>query len=205
MRILTAAEMRQAEARAVQNGTSYEQLMENAGVQAAQQLTRTHAGAPRILFLCGKGNNGGDALVMARLLTLKGWAVSVSLLCGEQLSELAVLNRSRLPEQVRILPPDDSLYGEITRADLLVDAVFGIGFHGELPEPVRIVFREANASNAERIALDLPSGINSDTGEQSTDSFRADQTFTFGAYKPALLLDSCQPFCGEIICLDIGL
>ncbi|MGI5896243.1 MAG: NAD(P)H-hydrate epimerase [Oscillospiraceae bacterium] len=205
MRILTATEMRQAEARAVQNGTSYEQLMENAGIQAAQQLTRTHAGAPRILFLCGKGNNGGDALVMARLLAPKGWTVSISFLCGEQLSELATLNRSRLPEQVRILPLDSSLYSEITRADFLVDAVFGIGFHGELPEPVRAVFRKANAANAERIALDIPSGLNCDTGEQSPDSFCADQTFTFGAYKPALLLDSCQPFCGKTICLDIGL
>ena len=131
--------------------------MENAGVQAAQQLTRTHAGAPRILFLCGKGNNGrGRPFVMARLLTLKGWAVSVSLaLWGtafrSSLSSTAAACRSRFDS-----PPDDSLYGEIARADLLVDAVFGIGFHGELPEPVRIVFREANASNAERIALIFP-------------------------------------------------
>lgn len=205
MRILTAAEMRQAEARAVKNGTSYEQLMENAGIQAAQQLVRAHAGTPRVLLLCGKGNNGGDALVMARLLAPEGWNIAISFLCGEQLSELAALNRSRLPERVRILPPDAALYDEIAQADLIVDAVFGIGFHGRLPETVRSFFRKANTADAQRIALDIPSGLNCDTGEQSPDTFCAGQTFTFGAYKPALLLERCKPFCGKVTCMDIGL
>lgn len=204
MRNLTAAQMRQAEARAVERGTSYQQLMENAGTEAAGILTARFPKRPEILFLCGKGNNGGDALVMARLLAGQGWPVAVSFLCGEQLSELAALNRSLLPQAVREVPPAQ-LHEATIQAGVLVDAVFGIGFHGTLPENIRAVFRAANQSGAIRASLDLPSGLNCDTGEASPDTFCAALTLTFGAYKPALAMDSCRALCGEIICLDIGL
>ncbi len=196
--------MREAEAAATAAGTSYEALMENAGTRAAEEI-RKRAGQPSsILILCGKGNNGGDGLVVARLLAEAGWDVRLSFLCGEDLSPLSSLNRERLPQAVTILSPA-CLAEEIARAAYLVDGVFGTGFHGELPAPVKEVFQQANSAAAVRVSLDLPSGMDCDTGAVSSDTFRADFTDTFGAYKPALLMESSKVYCGEVSCLEIGL
>lgn len=203
MRICTAAQMRKAEADAVSAGTSYEILMENAGIKAAGELCRLSSSSS-ILLLCGKGNNGGDGLVIARLLAALGWQVGVSFLCGTELSPLSQLNFTRLPQNVSIVAPSD-LEQQMNFVDYLVDGVFGIGFHGELPLSVQKIFQNANQSRACRIALDLPSGMNCDTGQTSENTFCADITYTFGAYKPALLIDESKPYCGKVCCLDIGL
>lgn len=205
MRICTAAQMREAEAAAAAAGTSYETLMENAGQKAAGGIRHLAASEPsKILILCGKGNNGGDGLVIARALSKAGWAVQAAFLCGDELSPLSQLNRERLPEVVELLTPDQ-LPAAIGNAAYIVDGVFGIGFHGELPEAVQAVFRLANLSKAIRIALDLPSGMNCDTGETSANTFRADYTYTFGACKPALLMKETEPLRGQVQCLEIGL
>lgn len=204
MKIYTARQMREAEATAVAAGTSYETLMENAGTKAAEELLKRAGQPSSVLILCGKGNNGGDGLVVARLLAEAGWDVCVSFLCGEDLSPLSALNRERLPQVVTILSPA-CLAGEISRAAYLVDGVFGTGFHGELPAAVKEIFRRANSAAAVRVSLDLPSGMDCDTGAVSSDTFRADLTDTFGAYKPALLMESSQAYCGEVSCLEIGL
>lgn len=203
MRVCTAAQMRELEACANENGTTYETLMENAGEKAAEELCALFQDKPAsILLLCGKGNNGGDALVIARRLAEKGWKVALSFLCGNELSPLAALNRSRLPEQVATLAEHDVGYNTY---DCIVDGVFGIGFRGELPKTVQQAFLKANEAPGTRVALDLPSGMNCDTGELSKNTFCAHHTYTFGAYKPALLMEECKDFCGAITCLDIGL
>lgn len=205
MRICTAAQMREAEAAAVAAGTSYETLMENAGQKAAGEIQHLAASKPlKILILCGKGNNGGDGLVIARALSEAGWAVQAAFLCGDELSPLSRLNWERLPEAVQIITPEQ-LSAAIGNAAYIVDGVFGIGFHGELPEAVQAVFELANRSKTVRIALDLPSGMNCDTGEASPNTFQADYTYTFGAYKPALLMKETEPFCGQVERLEIGL
>ena len=205
MRICTAAQMREAEAAAVTKGTSYEALMENAGAKAAEEIRGLSSGKPSsILLLCGKGTNGGDGLVIARHLAKAGWQVCVSFLCGAELSPLSQLNLERLPQNVSVVPVAD-LEENIKSAGYLVDGVFGIGFHGELPLSVQRVFQKANRCKACRIALDLPSGMNCDTGETSPNTFCAGVTYTFGAYKPALLMETVKPYCGEVRCLDIGL
>lgn len=204
MRILNTAEMRLAEAAANERGVSYEQLMENAGQKAAQYII-SHFSPCRIVFLCGKGNNAGDGLVMARLLTAKGFDCTVSFLCGESLSPLATLNRERLPKQVKQTVSQQQAIDACKSAELLVDGVFGIGFHGALSAEVTAVFETANRLNAHRIALDLPSGLNADTGEFCANAFEAHTTFTFGAYKPALTMEGCQNLCGKVVCFDIGL
>lgn len=204
MRICTAAQMREAEAAAVSAGTSYEALMENAGQKSAEKLLNGGLQTASVLILCGKGNNGGDGLVVARLLAQAGWNVQLALLCGVSLSPLSQLNFDRLSKNVSILPIE-KLKGEINTVTYIIDAVFGTGFHGTLPLPIQEIFQTANRSKGYRISLDIPSGLNCDTGEASPHTFRADQTYTFGAYKPALLMDTAKTYVGTVSCLDIGL
>ena len=96
MKIYTAAEMREHEQMAVDKGTTFEQLMENAGQAAAADLLRRFPKAGRALIVCGKGNNGGDGLVIARVLSGHDWQVDVAFVLGNKLSSLAQLNQERL-------------------------------------------------------------------------------------------------------------
>lgn len=96
MKVYTAAQMREREQAAVDKGTSFDQLMENAGSSAARDLMQRHPQAGRALIVCGKGNNGGDGLVMARYMQAQGWYIDILFSLGENLSPLAQTNRERL-------------------------------------------------------------------------------------------------------------
>lgn len=202
--VLTASEMKMAEAKAVEGGTSYEQLMENAGTAAARSilgLAEENGWKHSALLLCGKGNNGGDAFVVARLLAKNGWQVQCLPLCGSEYSELAALNLQRLPKEARMVSARAADFG----AAVLVDGIFGTGFRGGLPPAVATVLQKANEAKGARVALDVPSGLNCDTGDADEDTFRAEYTLTFGAYKPALRMPGAAQYYGQVECLDIGL
>ena len=96
MKIYTSQQMRQREQAAVDKGATFEGLMENAGQAAAADLLRRLPEAGRALVVCGKGNNGGDGLVIARVLQAAGWCADIVFVAGSGLSELAELNRRRL-------------------------------------------------------------------------------------------------------------
>lgn len=203
MRVLTAAQMKAAEAAAVEKGTSYRQLMENAGTRAAEAIEQL-AGAGglehRLLLLCGKGNNAGDAFVVARLLAQKGWRAQLLLLYDEGFSQLARLNLDGLPEGAeRLARAGDAGWD----APIIVDGVFGTGFHGQLPDFVAEAFKRAAAGL--RVALDVPSGLDCDTGAAAPHTFAAAHTLTFGAYKPALVGNAAARLAGQVHLLDIGL
>ncbi|OSI06770.1 Nicotinamide nucleotide repair protein [Neisseria animaloris] len=207
MKIYTAAEMRVHEQAAVDAGTSFEQLMENAGQGAAADLLQRRPQAGRALVVCGKGNNGGDGLVMARVLQRYGWRADVVFVLGENLSELAELNRRRLTDLAGIeFIGTESMEGRLkTGYDVIIEGIFGTGFTGKLPDTVAAVCRRLNLSDGLKVALDIPTGLNGDTAEADADTFQADITYTFAAYKPAHLTESGKKFCGEIVCLDIGI
>lgn len=208
----TADEMRTAEAAAVRRGTSYDTLMENAGAAITKALLeRVKAGAllkpTSVLILCGKGNNGGDGLVIARLLAPQGIEVSVTFVLGtEHLSDLSRLNLERLSgvEGIEFIGVDELLESSV-RPDWIIDGVFGTGYKGELEPVVAQAFQAVLSKKAYRIAIDIPSGIACDTGEVAKHSFEADVTYALGAYKPAHHMESTQPYCGKVICLDIGI
>lgn len=204
MRILTAAQMRRAEADAVARGASYEALMENAGAAAArtlQQFAQERHATTTALFLCGRGNNAGDAFVAARLLAQEGWQCRVLALCGIAYSPLTQMNVGRLPANVFMMARASGNWNDA----FIVDGVFGTGFKGQLPVRVASAFRRANESPGMRVALDIPSGVPADGGLAAQESFRADYTLTFGAYKPGLLEACNAPYCGTVRCLNIGL
>ena len=200
-KIYTAAQMREREQQAVARGTTFLQLMENAGQSAAHDILRRYPAPEHALIVCGKGNNGGDGLVIARVLAEQGWQVDVMLAMGEKLSELAETNRKRLTFPLR----QTKELAEILSASpaLIIDAIFGTGFGGALPDTVAHLCRQINNADGVKIALDLPSGLNSDTGDADADTFRADLTYAFAARKPAHVL--APAWCGEIVCLDIGI
>ncbi|MBE6036533.1 MAG: NAD(P)H-hydrate epimerase [Clostridiales bacterium] len=214
--VLSSAEMKEMEALSDANGVSYEQLMENAGTAAAEAICRMVkqdgveykdigvkylAEGRKLLILAGKGNNAGDGFVIARLLANRGFSVQIALLCGTKFSPLASLNLQRLG---KIVQPEN-LPAAIFEADIIVDGVFGTGFHGALSPDLQEVFALANKASALRIALDIPSGMNCDTGEASANTFKADHTLCFGAYKHCMLMLPCQPYLGRWKCLEIGL
>lgn len=210
-RVLTTAQMRAAEAAAAQAGTSYATLMENAGAAAAQQMQALaeEKNLPRTaLFLCGKGNNGGDAFVAARLLHQAGWHCAMLLLCGAPAGALAQQMLAQLPAGIPTatwLSGNDAPPEADFRVGFIVDAVFGIGFDGNLPPHIRQAFALAGSTPVMRVALDLPSGLNADTGEVAEGCFTAHHTLTFGALKPALALPQCTGLAGQVHVLDIGL
>jgi len=184
-------------------------LMENAGRGAAERIARELRGdGERVVFLCGPGNNGGDAFVAARHLHNQGvplelyathaagapgsdgaWARSVALRMGLDLRSIA---------------DDGELQRWSRRFDgpvLLVDALLGTGAEGAPRGAVAACLRAAAAARPRlRIALDLPSGLDADSGLASVDCFRADLTLTFAARKPGL----GSSLCGRVEVIDIG-
>ena len=204
MNVYTAQQMRLHEQMAVDAGTSFEQLMENAGQAAAADLLTRLPVAGRALVVCGKGNNGGDGLVMARVLQASGWQADIVFLLGKPLSVLAELNKTRLEGLAGI----EFLNGHDVWAaqyNVIIDGVFGIGFNGRLPEHVAQYCKKLNEMTALKVALDMPTGLNGDNAEADIHTFKADITYAFAAYKPAHLDNIAQQHCGEIVCLDIGI
>lgn len=221
MRILTAGQMKIAERMAVENGTSYERLMENAGCGAAERILQCffqtdgeQLPGNNVLVLLGKGNNGGDGLVIARKLLEAVPELRVTLLfgLGRKLSELAALNLERLMpfhERVRMLDEEDikdqGLDSLCHESCLIIDGIFGTGFSGQLPEKIARLLRVANGSKAVRIALDIPSGMDCNNGIFDADTFRAHITYTFAAMKPVHLLKRSRGLCGDIQTVEIGI
>ena len=207
MKVYTAAQMREREQAAVDKGTSFDQLMENAGSSAAQDLMQRYPQAGRALIVCGKGNNGGDGLVMARYMQAQGWHIDILFSLGENLSPLAQTNRERLNGLPHIeLISVQELEGRLKKGyDIIIEGIFGTGFSGALPTEIAALCSQLNHSNGLKVALDIPTGLNCDTAEADLDTFRADLTYTFAAYKPAHLSESGKTYCQETVCLPIGI
>ena len=158
-------------------------------------------------MVCGKGNNGGDGLVIARVLQAQGWRVDIALVLGDDLSELAELNRRRLQgaDGIGFISTDELTERLQQGYQLLIDGIFGTGFSGALPAAVAAVCRRLNAASGLKVALDIPTGLDCDSGTADADTFRADLTYAFAAYKPAHFSDAGKALCGETVCLDIGI
>ena len=207
MKVYTAAQMREREQAAVDKGTSFDQLMENAGSSAARDLMQRYPQAGCALIVCGKGNNGGDGLVMARYMQAQGWHIDILFSLGENLSPLAQTNRERLNGLPHIeLISVQELEGRLKKGyDIIIEGIFGTGFSGALPTEIAALCSQLNHSNGLKVALDIPTGLNCDTAEADPDTFRADLTYTFAAYKPAHLSESGKTYCQETVCLPIGI
>ncbi|HMJ93484.1 MAG TPA: NAD(P)H-hydrate dehydratase [Allosphingosinicella sp.] len=194
--ILTAAEMRAAEAEAIAAGTPVGTLMERAGIAAAEAIRR-FAGPLPALVLCGPGNNGGDGYVVARALREQGMGVRVAAV-AEPRSEAALEARARWDGPVEG-------FGEGESAPLLIDALFGTGLGRPLDEAVAQRLCNLAGQARVRAAIDLPSGVATDDGCILSPVPDFDLTVTFATLKPSHLLQPAARHMGRIVVADIGI
>lgn len=213
--VVTASQMRQLDRRATEEyGIPSLLLMENAGVQAVLELERAfpHLTRSRVAVVCGKGNNGGDGLVVARHLFDRGITVEVFLLArqveikGDAGTNLDIIRKLGAPiYEVTTSQEIEAIRGAIERADVVVDAILGTGTTG----PAKGLFGEAidllNRSGKPIVALDIPSGLNSDEGVIPEPSINAVLTVTFGLPKRGLILYPAASCAGRVVTVDIGL
>jgi hydroxyethylthiazole kinase-like uncharacterized protein yjeF len=198
--LLTNAEMAEADRLAAAAGASVDALMRAAGIAVA---TATAARFPRgrILVLCGPGNNGGDGFVAARALAAAGRDVRVALLGrGPDRGGAAARAASAWAGPVEDLAPD-----RLDGADVVIDAIFGAGLRRELDGAARATVEALAARGLPVVAVDVPTGVDGDTGAVRGAAAAARVTVTFFRLKPGHLLLPGRALCGETICAEIGL
>lgn len=200
--VWTVAQMKAWEDTQNREGLSYARMMEHAGSRAAKDLLCRFHSSQHTLILCGKGNNAGDGLVLARVLSLHGWPVTILFLQGQRLSALAETNWKCLPVTVNCIDTSQ-LYIVLPSVHLVVDAVYGTGFHGELPQAIARCFDAVSQADVFKVALDMPSGVAGDGEEIAAGSFQAQLTYAFQALKPAHCLEQGRRLCGEIVRIDL--
>jgi len=200
--LLTADEMRAVDAWAIETeGVPSLELMERAGEGLARVIVQ-RAPAGRIAIVCGKGNNGGDGLVAARLLRAAGREVEVLAVWPAEHMQGDAL------EQVRRLPgPPPAAFepGRLDAAHAIVDALLGTGTTGAPREPAAGVIEAINAAGAPVVAADVPSGVDASTGEVAGPAVRAAATATFHRAKPGLWIDPGKTHAGDVHVIDIGI
>jgi NAD(P)H-hydrate epimerase len=208
-RTLSRNQARELDRRAVaQYGMSAIMLMENAGRGVADLLVRLGISGP-VIVCCGRGNNGGDGFVAARHLDLRGVHVRVLLFDdpagfkGDAAINYHVLAKSGVA--IRQISPAD-LDLELANARWIVDGLLGTGAMGEPRAPYDQVIAAINArrDRASVLAIDLPSGLDCDTGAAARHTIRAHHTCTFVAEKPGFLAPSARHFTGQVHVVDIG-
>jgi NAD(P)H-hydrate epimerase len=185
-------------------------LMENAGRGVAETLIGLGIDGP-VVIICGKGNNGGDGFVIARHLELGGYSCEVVLCCqpeklqGDAKTNFVPLQRVGIPITVIT---DRSQVGRLDRslasADWIVDALLGTGAAGPLRTPLDTVLEKVNLARTKKLAVDVPTGLDCDTGLADANAFRADHTCTFVAAKPGLVTDGSARHVGRLHVLQIG-
>ena len=196
--VLTAEAMRAAEERAIAAGTSVTELMERAGTGVAEWVHRLAAGS-EVLILCGPGNNGGDGYVAARVLAQRGVPVRVAAL-GEPGTQASAAARAAWGGPVEVLS------GATPAAPVLVDALFGTGLTRALDPSLAQIVTALVAQAGLSIAVDLPSGAETDSGGDFGAALAAfDVTLALGALKSAHLLQPVAQQCGAVRLVEIGL
>ena len=195
--ILTAEKMRAAEQRAIAGGTSVEELMERAGAALAEAAYR-FAGPTPTLVLCGPGNNGGDGYVAARHLVARGIPVRIAAL-AEPRSDAAKWARGEWSGEV------ETLSERTAASPLIMDCLFGTGLKRGLERAVSSQLSRLCGLAIIKVAGDLPSGIESDSGAELNDIPEFDMTVAFGALKPAHLLYPAMHKCGRVVLAGIGI
>jgi hydroxyethylthiazole kinase-like uncharacterized protein yjeF len=215
MRVLNTQQMREADRRTIDEiGIPSIVLMENAGRQAVaaieasfEDLTTSHVGV-----LCGRGNNGGDGFVVARTLVQRGVETSVFLLGsvadvrGDARTNLEVLGRIGLTVvEISNAQEWELHFSEISRCELLVDAILGTGFHGQLSGMLETVVADINGLGVPVIAIDLPTGLSADSADVEGEAIEASMTVTLAAPKIPLVLPPADSHSGDLVIADIGI
>ena len=203
--IVTAQEMKDLDRNTIENaGVLSLVLMERAALKTVEEMKKRWKQEDRekVLVVCGSGNNGGDGLAIARLLHLRGISVSFYFpgkeekMTPETAKQMEIARNYEVP-QVHNLNP-----GEYTT---IVDAIFGVGLARPVEGIYAQILRELNQASAFKVAVDLPSGIDADNGQELGTAFRADLTVTFAFRKRGLCFYPGRMYAGEVVVADIGI
>lgn len=199
MSVLTRARVMESEETAVKSGAfSFRELMLNAGTKAGVAILKKYdVNSKKIAVLCGNGNNGGDGCVIANLLYSHGADVTVITPFGIPATE----NAKHYYDGLEFIKKTEAFTPDY---DIVIDALFGIGFNREPDSKTKELFRAVNNSNAVKISIDIPSGVVCDSGFVWDTAVMADLTLTFIALKPCFVLPIGSDFCGEVQVIDIG-
>jgi NAD(P)H-hydrate epimerase len=202
---LTRAAVREIDRRAVEEyGLPGIVLMENAARNAAELFARLNPSRERTAVVCGIGNNGGDGLAMARHLDRLGQTAQIFLIGGDDRLtadarvQLRVVRAMGLPLVVSESAPELSGYGWV------IDALFGTGLARPVGPPHDAVIRAMNSSGARILAIDVPSGLDADTGQPLGLAVRAHTTVTFVGMKEGFAFRHAREYVGELHFADIG-
>ena len=205
---ISSREMRALEVNAEYFGITLLQLMENAGHNVAAEIASRCPKEQKIAIFCGLGGNGGDGFVAARHLTAMGYKVAV-ILAGKNkdIAHPAALQNfcalKALSESIPIHEVTDSSELPSVDAEIVIDALLGTGTKGKLKPPLTQLVKYINSLHAFKLAVDAPTGIDSDTGEVLGTAVKAKVTVTF--HKAKTGLEKAKKHVGELIVKDIGL
>ena len=198
-RLLTVEAMRRVDAAAIAGGTAGLTLMDAAGAAVADRARALAPEGGRVLVLCGPGNNGGDGFVAARLLAGAGYRIDLRLL-GER---AGLKGDAALAAKAWTGPVGDAAAG-MPAADLVIDALFGAGLCRDLEGAARALVEAVNRSGIPVLAVDVPSGVDGNSGAVRGVAIEATETVTFVALKPGHLLQPGRTHCGGLRVADIG-
>src|SRR3954465_13156083 len=215
MRVLSAAQMREADRRTTDDiGIPSLVLMENAGRQAVAAMEAMYSDLldRQVAVLCGRGNNGGDGFVIARTLVQRGADVAVFLIGsvadvrGDARVNLEILGRLG----ITVVEVADSQawelhFSEVSDCTLIVDAIFGTGLNAPVSGFIESVITDVNAAGTKMGAFDLPPGLSADSPDPIGPSIEAGLTVTIGAPKLPLVLPPAELRAGDIVIADIGI
>jgi ADP-dependent NAD(P)H-hydrate dehydratase / NAD(P)H-hydrate epimerase len=209
VKLFTAEQIKRWDAFTIQHlGISSLELMERAATKCVSWLTDNGFTQRHFSIFCGKGNNGGDGLAIARLLAQKGSTVDVYILeFGKIGTDDFQANLERLhdfPVSIHFIQPDVPL-PEIQQTSIVIDALFGAGLNKPLEGISAALVQHINQSKAPIIAIDVPSGLFLSQSSKGCTVIEATHTLTFQAYKLGLLMAENAPFLGQVHVLDIGL
>jgi len=199
---VSSREMRALETNAEYFGIALLQLMENAGRNIAEEVAKNAAKGKRVAIFCGLGGNGGDGFVAARHLLTRDFEVTI-VLAGKSrdISHESTLQNWRaiqpLQDKIAVFEVSDSSAIPKITADIVVDALLGTGTKGKLKAPIRQMVEYINSLSAFKIAVDVPTGIDSDNGDVLGAAVKADLTITF--YKSKLGLEKAKKYVGEYL------
>lgn len=211
MQVVTKNEMYAIDRNAMELGLTGEMLMENAGQAVARKLYDELTHDDRITIIIGKGNNGGDGFVVARMLKSKGYELDVWLavekeaVTGDAEKAMHVYERSGF--RMRLLNEENlnALKDSLAVSTVIIDSLLGIGMKGKLRSPYKEIITLVNRQkHAKRLAIDLPSGLPADGGKID-DAIRADKTFVIHLPKVGAFMYPSREYYGELDVVDIGI
>lgn len=201
--VVTAGEMKGLDRNTIESaGVPGMVLMERAALKTVEAMEKYLGNKDRVLVVCGNGNNGGDGMAIARLLHLKGIKVGIYLagqeekLTDQARQQLQIAKYYQVPLENNLQPDEYTI---------IVDALFGVGLSRPVEGRYAEIIHMLNQSGAFRVAVDIPSGINGDTGREMGIGFRADLTVTFAFCKRGLCFYPGRMYAGELIVADIGI